>query len=707
MRHETAAARRCTWTSRRPHVDWSAGAVALLTEAQPWPASRHGRAGRGVVVRHQRHQRARHRRGSAAGRRPARRAAAPRTAPVVPWVLSAEVARRRCAAQAAAADRLTWPPSRARRPPTSAGRWRDASTFEHRAVVLGADRGQLLAGLERARRRRRHARSVVAGTRHAGGQDRVRLPRPGLAVGRAWASNCWTPHRCSPSRSTRARRRCAEFVDWSLIDVLRGDAGRARPGPRRRGAAGAVRGDGVAGRAVAVGRRDARTRSSVTPRARSPPPTSPARCRCATPRGWSRCAASCCVALSGRGGMVSLACERRPGARTAGGRTATGSASPRSTAARRSWSPARRRARRARRAVRRRTRSGPAGSTSTTPRTRLQVEAIRDRAAAALAGIEPRSTRTAFFSTVTGDLVDTADLDADYWYRNMRQTVQFDQAVRPPAAHGYRAFVESSPHPVLIAGIEDTVDDCTDAGDTDPVVVPTLGRDEGGLRPLPRPRPRRRSCRASRWTGARRCGGGRLRRAADVCLRAAAVLAVRRRRRRLRRRRASGSAAQRARAARRGRRAARDGRGGADRPAVGGDAAVAGRPRRRRRGAVPRRGLRRAGDPRRRRGRLPGRRRTDAAGAAGAARRRAVAGAGGGRRRRRVGPRAVSVFSRADDAGVGVDAARRGRRRRRAGRAGRRPVGVAAGRAPARSTSPTPTQRLAARGYGYGPAFRA
>ena len=39
----------------------------------------------------------------------------------------------------------------------------------------------------------------------------------------------------------------------------------------------------------------------------------------------------------------------------------------------------------------------------------------------------PASTRTAFFSTVTGELVDTATLDADYWYRNIRQTV----AVRP------------------------------------------------------------------------------------------------------------------------------------------------------------------------------------------------------------------------------------------------------------------------------------
>ncbi|MGO9746148.1 MAG: SDR family NAD(P)-dependent oxidoreductase, partial [Mycobacterium sp.] len=109
-----------------------------------------------------------------------------------------------------------------------------------------------------------------------------------------------------------------------------------------------------------------------------------------------------------------------------------------------------------------------------------EVEAIRDELIEVLGGIEPHSTRTAFFSTVTGSRMDTAGLDAGYWYRNIRQTVQFDQAVRSACEHGYRVFIESSPHPALIAGIEDTAHDCA-AGDTEPTVVPTLGRDDGGL----------------------------------------------------------------------------------------------------------------------------------------------------------------------------------------------------------------------------------
>ena len=110
----------------------------------------------------------------------------------------------------------------------------------------------------------------------------------------------------------------------------------------------------------------------------------------------------------------------------------------------------------------------------------VQVEAIRDRLVEVLSGITPNSSNIAFFSTVTGGLFDTRGLDADYWYRNIRQTVQFDMAVRSACGQGYRAFIESSPHPALLAGIEDTANDCAD-GHGDAIVVPSLGRDDGGL----------------------------------------------------------------------------------------------------------------------------------------------------------------------------------------------------------------------------------
>ena len=46
-----------------------------------------------------------------------------------------------------------------------------------------------------------------------------------------------------------------------------------------------------------------------------------------------------------------------------------------------------------------------------------EVESIQVELAAALADIEPRSSRAVFFSTVTGSRLNTAGLDAEYWYQ--------------------------------------------------------------------------------------------------------------------------------------------------------------------------------------------------------------------------------------------------------------------------------------------------
>ncbi|WP_415823734.1 beta-ketoacyl synthase N-terminal-like domain-containing protein, partial [Mycobacterium basiliense] len=107
-----------------------------------------------------------------------------------------------------------------------------------------------------------------------------------------------------------------------------------------------------------------------------------------------------------------------------------------------------------------------------------QVDTLEESLIAALDGIAPRSGEIELISTVTGQPLDTAELDARYWFANLRQTVELEQAVRGAAQRGYRVFIEASPHPVLLAAIAETL---ADEQYHDAVVVPTLGRDEGGL----------------------------------------------------------------------------------------------------------------------------------------------------------------------------------------------------------------------------------
>ncbi|WP_344599159.1 acyltransferase domain-containing protein, partial [Streptomyces violaceusniger] len=105
------------------------------------------------------------------------------------------------------------------------------------------------------------------------------------------------------------------------------------------------------------------------------------------------------------------------------------------------------------------------------------VEAIEGELLRELAGIDPRSSLVPFYSTVAGGVLDTTGLDAGYWYRNLRQTVRFDEAVRALLADGFQVFVEASAHPVLTMGVEQTAEE----HGTRVTAVGSLRRDEGGL----------------------------------------------------------------------------------------------------------------------------------------------------------------------------------------------------------------------------------
>ncbi|MFG2232648.1 type I polyketide synthase [Streptomyces sp. NPDC048723] len=104
------------------------------------------------------------------------------------------------------------------------------------------------------------------------------------------------------------------------------------------------------------------------------------------------------------------------------------------------------------------------------------VEIIESELAEALAGITPKPPQVPFYSTVTGEIVDSADLGAAYWYSNLRTTVRFEPATRRLMEDGHQVFIECSPHPVLAIGLQETAEAVGATAD----VVPSLRRGDGG-----------------------------------------------------------------------------------------------------------------------------------------------------------------------------------------------------------------------------------
>ncbi|MGV9380277.1 type I polyketide synthase, partial [Nonomuraea sp. NPDC003707] len=125
-----------------PHVDWSAGAVELLTEAQPWQENGHARraaissfgiSGTNAHVVLEEPPASTTEAGGA-------------ELPVVPWLVSAKDPQ---ALQAQAAQLESWLSARPSLSVSDAA-WSLATgraVLEQRAVVVGADRDELLAGL--------------------------------------------------------------------------------------------------------------------------------------------------------------------------------------------------------------------------------------------------------------------------------------------------------------------------------------------------------------------------------------------------------------------------------------------------------------------------------------------------------------------------------------------------------------------------------
>lgn len=66
-----------------------------------------------------------------------------------------------------------------------------------------------------------------------------------------------------------------------------------------------------------------------------------------------------------------------------------------------------------------------------------------------LAGIVPRRTHIPLYSTVTGARMTGTQAGPGYWWRNVRETVRFTEAMESLGKAGHRLFLEINAHPVL------------------------------------------------------------------------------------------------------------------------------------------------------------------------------------------------------------------------------------------------------------------
>ncbi|WP_405929792.1 amino acid adenylation domain-containing protein [Streptomyces griseus] len=102
------------------------------------------------------------------------------------------------------------------------------------------------------------------------------------------------------------------------------------------------------------------------------------------------------------------------------------------------------------------------------------MERIKDELLAELAPLEPRPARVPLYLTGVEGTARGGELDAAYWWKNVRDRVRFRSAVDRIAADGHQLFLEIGPHPVLGHAIRE----CLEAGGTTGLTLPSIRRRE-------------------------------------------------------------------------------------------------------------------------------------------------------------------------------------------------------------------------------------
>ncbi|MFD8279815.1 type I polyketide synthase [Streptomyces solisilvae] len=455
-----------------PHIDWSSGKIALVRSATPWPET--GRPRRAAVSSF----------GFSGTNAHTIVEQAPAEEPgpvelvskqpgVLPWVLSGKSEAALRAQAWRLLDRLHDEP--ALRPvDIGLSLATTRAALDHRGVVQGRDREELMAGLT-ALAEGGMAAGVERGSVVAG-QTAFVFPGQGsqwvrMGVGLMDASPVFA------ARIEECAGALGEFTDWSLVDVLRGAEG--APSLERVDVVQPVL------FAVMVSLAELWRSLGVVPAAVIGHSQGEIAAACVAGvlslKDAARVVALRSQAigrvLAGKGGMVSVALpvvevrerialwgeERISVAAVNGPSSVVVSGEP--TALDELLASCEAGEVRARRV--------PVDYASHS----AQVELLREELLELLAPVQPKNAQVPFLSTVTGEWIDGPELDAEYWFTNLRRTVELEGAVRRLLDEGFGVFIESSAHPVLTMGVQETAED---AG-VDAAAIGSLRRDEGGL----------------------------------------------------------------------------------------------------------------------------------------------------------------------------------------------------------------------------------
>ncbi|WP_143674679.1 acyltransferase domain-containing protein, partial [Streptomyces caniscabiei] len=116
-----------------------------------------------------------------------------------------------------------------------------------------------------------------------------------------------------------------------------------------------------------------------------------------------------------------------------------------------------------------------------------RMELIKGELLESLADLKARPAVVPLYLTGREGTAHGTELDAGYWWHNVRDTVRFRQAVERLTDDGYRLFVEIGPHPVLGRSIVETVQARTtrqtpDTGATRPTGDTRVTRPTGDTR---------------------------------------------------------------------------------------------------------------------------------------------------------------------------------------------------------------------------------